>query len=156
MILPYQVIMREKPIINPVERTELIKGGMKFTHGCGPAGYDLRLDLSETTSSSKVLWPNDFRLYSAIEEFEMPNDIIGMVHDKSSWIRRGISVHNTVIEPGWKGFLTLEIKNVGDQSVNLIHGVGICQVVFHRLEQASERPYQGKYQRQAKGPQPAI
>jgi dCTP deaminase len=28
---------------------------------------------------------------------------MGIVHDKSTWARRGLVVQNTVIEPGWHG-----------------------------------------------------
>ena len=34
---------------------------------------------------------------------------MGIVHDKSTWARRGLVVQNTVIEPGWHGYLTIEV-----------------------------------------------
>ncbi len=143
--------MKECPIADPQDRTEIHIANKRYTHGCGPAGYDLRL-ADETFS----LGPNEFTLASAMELFQMPDDVLGIVHDKSSWIRQGISVHNTVIEPGWNGFLTLEIKNVGTEPLFLFQGVGICQVVFHRLESTTDKPYDGKYQNQSSGPQTAI
>ena len=42
---------------------------------------------------------------SSIEFFNMPKYLVGIVHDKSSLARQGLSVFNTVIEPGWKGYL---------------------------------------------------
>jgi dCTP deaminase len=85
----------------------------------------------------------------------MPDDILGVVHDKSSWARRGLTVQNTLIEPGWRGFLTLEITNHSHESIVLKRGMAIAQVVFHRLDEAAERPYSGKYQGQGPGPQEA-
>ena len=91
-----------------------------------------------------------FVLASAMEEFDMPNDLVGVVHDKSTWARQGVSVFNTVIEPGWKGFLTLEIVFHGQERVRLPAGAGIAQVLFHKLSEPAE--YSGKYQNQADKP----
>lgn len=91
-----------------------------------------------------------FTLASAIEEFDMPNNLLGIVHDKSSWARKGLSVFNTVIEPGWKGFLTLELVFHGNERVSIQHGSGIAQVIFHQLENPST--YNGKYQNQPNEP----
>jgi dCTP deaminase len=95
-----------------------------------------------------------FVLASAIEEFQMPEDMIGIVHDKSSWARRGLSVFNTVIEPGWEGFLTLELVYHGNENLIIPAGAGIAQVIFHRV--AEPTAYHGKYQNQADMPVPAI
>ena len=91
-----------------------------------------------------------FTLASANEEFDMPNGLIGIVHDKSSWARKGLSVFNTVIEPGWKGFLTLELVFHGNERVKIHHGCGIAQVIFHQLENPTA--YKGKYQNQPNEP----
>ena len=67
------------------------EGGLTF--GLGPAGYDVRI--AETV----FLWkPLSLRLASTIEKFNMPNDVLATVTDKSTWARRGIFVQNTVIE----------------------------------------------------------
>lgn len=95
-----------------------------------------------------------FVLASAIEEFDMPPDLVGVVHDKSSWARKGVSVFNTVIEPGWKGFLTLEIVFHGNEVVRIPSGSGIAQVLFHKLQDNAE--YDGKYQNQRDEPVPSI
>lgn len=101
------------------------------------------------------LKPGEFALASAVEEFQMPDDLLGVVHDKSSWARRGLTLQNTVIEPGWRGFLTLELTNHGKDLLWLHRGVGICQVIFHVLDEPTYHPYNGKYQDQQAGPQEA-
>ena len=80
----------------------------------------------------------------------MPNDLVGIVHDKSTWARFGLSVFNTVIEPGWHGFLTLELVYHGNGDLFIPAGSGIAQVVFHETTCAAA--YNGKYQRQSQGP----
>jgi dCTP deaminase len=80
----------------------------------------------------------------------MPFDLVGVVHDKSTWARRGLAVFNTVIEPGWRGYLTLELVHHGLKPLHIKAGSGIAQVVFSQL--AEPAAYSGKYQDQARGP----
>lgn len=158
MILSGQTIRREK-IFKPFAERTKFEG---TTFGLGPAGYDVRLVLGsafdvkgEEGSRYQNLYPGDFILAATKEHFTMPNDVVGVVHDKSSWARRGITVQNTVIEPGWRGFLTLEIANISRNVVRLQEGCGIAQVIFHRTDEPVENPYKGKYQDQEFGPQEA-
>ena len=146
MILPAQTIRKLKPIFPFHERT--VHNGMSY--GLSHAGYDVRI--AETV----VLSPGASCLASTIEEFFIPTDIVAFVHDKSSWARRGLSLFNTVIEPGWIGFLTLELVNHSDQKLFVAAGDPIAQIIFMRLEEPTENPYSGKYQHQKRGPQVAI
>jgi dCTP deaminase len=145
MILPAQTIRRIKPILPFVERT--VHNGMSY--GLSHAGYDVRI------AQACFLSPNAFCLASTMEEFSMPDDLVAFVHDKSTWARRGLSLFNTVIEPGWRGFLTLELVNHSDEQLMVSAGDPIAQIIFMRMEEPTERPYTGKYQDQARGPQAA-
>ena len=123
------------------------------TFGLSAAGYDVRIEFDRDGSvEEKLLSPGEFLLASTIERFRMPGDIVGIVHDKSTWARRGIAVQNTVIEPGWEGWLTLELTNHGPEPLLLKRGMGIAQILFHRLDEPTVRPYEGKYQAQERGP----
>ncbi len=129
------------------------------SHGLAEAGYDIRIKQDVTFSSAGV-WvdgeyqPGNFTIASAIEEFDMPTDMVGVVHDKSTWARRGLSVFNTVLEPGWRGFLTLELVYHGRGELHIPAGSGIAQVLFHQTEISTS--YNGKYQNQADKPVEAI
>lgn len=81
----------------------------------------------------------------------MPQDLVGVVHDKSTWARKFLSVQNTVVEPGWKGFLTLEFNFYGSEEVIIKRGQGIAQVLFSRLEEDGDYG-DGKYQNQENRP----
>jgi dCTP deaminase len=144
------------------------------TRGLGEAGYDIRIKQeiqfcstdfirhhvlsTERDEGGRVISYHKkmgrFTIASAIEEFDMPTDMIGIVHDKSTWARQGLSVFNTVIEPGWKGFLTLELVYHGYDGLVIPAGAAIAQVVFHRTSE--HRRYEGKYQNQANEPVAAI
>lgn len=136
------------------------------SYGLAEAGYDIRLKQTidfnygeagaiRIDDGGKISYKDGrFTLASAIEEFDMPKDLVGVVHDKSTWARQGLSVFNTVIEPGWKGFLTLELVHHGNEPLHLPAGCGIAQVIFHQaLNLAS---YEGKYQNQADQPVESI
>ena len=159
-ILSYQSIMRIKPITDPQPQSVMEHDGKRFSRGCGPAGYDLGLDqVLRAPHGSAPGWtvnPGDFILASAMEHFEMPDFLLGKVCDKSSWARRGLAVQNTVIEPGWHGYLTLEMTNHGTDPLFLPRGAGICQVIFHVLDEPTAMPYSGKYQGQGPRPYKAV
>lgn len=115
------------------------------SHGLTEAGYDIRIK-QHVVLNSKYR----FTLASAIEEFHMPQGLVGIVHDKSTWARRGLSVFNTVIEPGWRGFLTLELVYHGQDPLEIPAGAGIAQVLFHATWESAA--YEGKYQDQPDAP----
>lgn len=128
--------------------------------GLSEAGYDIRIKQSVWFRPDGGVVVDDkyqdgnFTLASAIEEFQMPNNLVGIVHDKSTWARQGLSVFNTVIEPGWCGFLTLELVYHGREQLHIPAGAGIAQVIFHEtIERAS---YDGKYQNQPDRPVEGI
>ena len=134
------------------------------SYGLVEAGFDIRvrqeiifkpgMTMGPTIEVNGQLEHGRFTLASAIEEFDMPADLVGVVHDKSTWARQGLSVFNTVIEPGWKGFLTLELVFHGNKEVVIPAGAGIAQVIFTSL--ALDASYEGKYQYQADMPVPSV
>lgn len=136
-------------IVKPVEPFERRTAFAGCTFGLSAAGYDVRI------AEDILLWPGRFLLASTIEHFDMPADVVGIVHDKSTWARRGVAVQNTVIEPGWRGYLTLELTLHAFRLLRIRKGSGIAQIVFHKLDQRARHPYEGKYQDQEAGPQAA-
>jgi len=125
-----------------------------MTFGCGSAGYDVRVEFQDTQKQI-YLGPGDFILGSTMDKFNMPLDVLGIVHDKSTWARRGLAVQNTVIEPGWRGFLTLELTNHGPVGLTIEAGMPIAQIVFHWVDKPTTG-YEGKYQDQRRRPVEAI
>lgn len=118
--------------------------------GLSACGYDLTVD------KELFLYPGSFTLAAAQQCFNIPNHVMGVVHDKSSLARKGVAVQNTVLEPGWRGFLTLEVTMAPSAlHMRVAAGAAIAQVVFHFLNAPTELPYNGKYQDQEPGPQRA-
>lgn len=119
-------------------------GGVSY--GMSEAGYDIRIAQSITLHPFRR-----FRIASTMERFSLPNDLVAIIHDKSTWARRGLSVFNTVAEPGWRGWLTLELVYHGWWPLHIPAGAGIAQAVFHRLECPADYG-DGKYQDQENRP----
>ena len=146
MITNLEALMRARPVEPMADRKQRAHG---VTWGLSEAGYDIRIKQS--------LWLHPlrrFRLASTVERFQMPRHLVGVVHDKSTWARRGLSVFNTVIEPGFKGGLTLELVFHGNKELTIPAGAGIAQVIFNSL--AHDACYEGKYQNQSTEPTPSI
>lgn len=162
MIVNGKSLLAAAPIKDMVDQKYRENG---VSWGLSEAGYDIRLKQSITFQPENAVdkagvWVNGkyslgrFVIASAVEEFQMPTDLVGIVHDKSTWARRGLSVFNTVIESGWNGFLTLELVYHGRQVLRIPAGTGIAQVVFHRT--TDKASYDGKYQGQPDRPVEAI
>lgn len=169
MVVNGKSLIEAMPIKDMLTQKEKLNG---VSHGLAEVGYDIRIKqdicffperfhimgeqlrpVTHTIDQSTTTYGR-FCIASAMEEFDMPNDLMGIVHDKSTWARHGLSVFNTVIEPGWNGFLTLELVFHGSEPLHIPAGSGIAQVVFHRIAQPAA--YVGKYQSQADMPVPAV
>lgn len=164
MVINSDELLKLEPIKGMATR-KISEHGVSY--GLGEAGYDIRIkqDILFSPSNPDYRWKVErkdgdvqfpelfegrFVLASAIEEFQMPGTLMGIVHDKSTWARRGLSVFNTVIEPGWLGHLTLELVYHGNEPLHIPAGSGIAQVVFHEV--ALPAWYAGKYQNQEDRP----
>lgn len=161
MVVNGRALLMAAPIKNML-RTKVKEHGV--SHGLAEVGYDIRLrqevrfftddDGKRWVSLDGKISTGRFTLASTMEEFDIPNNLMGIVHDKSTWARQGLSVFNTVLEPGWRGGLTMELVHHGEDELLLPKGCGIAQVVFHEL--ALVASYDGKYQDQSTDPVESI
>ena len=146
MIINGNALLAAAPIKDMVTQKQRSNG---FSWGLTECGYDIRIKQDVT-----LFLGRRFILASAIEEFDVPNNLMGRVLNKSSWARLGLDASMTTnLEPGWKGFLTLEIVFHGNEPVHIPAGSGIAQVLFHQLQDSAE--YNGKYQNQKDEPVPS-
>lgn len=90
-------------------------------------------------------------LASSVEEFQVPGNLWGELRNKSTHARRFIDATiGTDMEPGWKGFLTIELIFHGNEAIDIPAGSGIAKVVFHELKNWAQ--YEGKYDNQPDRP----
>ena len=105
-----------------------------------------------------ILHPGEFVLGSTLERIAIPDDMVARLEGKSSLGRLGLLIHSTAgyVDPGWDGYLTLELSNVANLPITIYPGMKIGQISFFRLTTPAERPYgsteaRSKYQGQ-RGP----
>lgn len=153
MIINGKTLLEAAPIKGMITEKRREHG---VSYGLSEAGYDIRikqdvvLNRYGSVRVDGIFAQGNFTLASAIEEFQMPPNLVGVVHDKSTWARQGLSVLNTIIEPMWRGFLTLELVYHGRAMLHIPAGAGIAQVIFHQT--SANAYYDGKYQNQADMP----
>lgn len=106
-----------------------------------PASYDLLLGGAER-SLPTFLNPGEFILATTLERVNIPNNIVGRLEGKSTWARRGVIIHTAgFIDPGFRGQLTLEITNLGQNLIQLNENDPICQISFAFLNAPAVKPY---------------
>ena len=135
-----------------------------------PASYDMRLgrelrvfnhtspkpiDTKEASDRTHpLLMPleghllESFALAVTQEMIRMPSNLAARVEGKSSLARLGLFVHVTAgfIDPGFEGYITLELFCTHARGMIIYPGMPICQLSFQHLEQHARVPYSGKYQ----------
>lgn len=90
-----------------------------------------------------VVHPGEFLLGTTVEKVKLPDDLVGQLNGRSSLGRLGIIVHATAgfIDPGFEGFVTLEMTNMANIPIALYPGMRIGQIAFIKLSSPSEKPY---------------
>jgi dCTP deaminase len=162
---------RETGMIEPFEAQQV--RGPVISYGLSSYGYDIRLagEFKVPLAEGGVLDPKaveagafadrqaatldlasgSFVLGRTVEYFRIPADVLTLCTGKSSYARCGVLVNVTPFEPGWEGYATLCIANVGPRPVRLYAGEGIAQVIFFQSDEPCQVTYadkQGKYQAQ--------
>jgi len=151
MILSDKSIERELSLgdleVNPFPDAEQIQ----------PASLDVTLGewfIDPTTGDEfqkdeVTLEPGDTLLGTTVEIIGLPNDLAAQLTGRSSVGRLFVTIHQTAgwLDPGWRGQVTLEISNDGNEEQVLTPGDRVGQLVFFPLDQAS-RGYKGQYQGQ--------
>jgi dCTP deaminase len=104
------------------------------------AGYDLRL------SQELRIRRGDSKLVATLERVEVGDDLVGTLHIRSTLARSGILASLALVDPGFRGQLTILLFNGGQKSFSLARNQKFVQLAFHRLGIRTSRPYAGKYQ----------
>ena len=123
--------------------TVIKKGELKIVprgFRVNPAGVDLRIDRDIT------LRPKQQSLVASIETVELSANIIGFLHLRSSLSREGLFASLALVDPGFRGQLTVSLYNAGDNPVNLARAERFIQLSIIRLGKPAINKYSGRYQ----------
>ncbi|MGH2635375.1 MAG: dCTP deaminase [Actinomycetota bacterium] len=114
---------------------------------------DVRMPMPDLTELVQVsgdepfiLHPGEFVLGSTRERVRLPDDLVARLEGKSSLGRLGLLIHSTAgyVDPGWDGYLTLELSNVANLPITIYPGMKIGQISFFKLSSPAENPYGSK------------
>lgn len=161
----------ERGMIEPFAPSQV--RGAVISYGLSSYGYDIRLAdefkvpqaegglldpkalsagaFEDVLAKALDLAPRSFVLGRTVEYFRIPTNVLTLCVGKSSYARCGVVVNVTPFEPGWEGYATLCIANVGARPVRVYADEGIAQVVFFESDDLCEVSYadkRGKYQAQ--------
>ena len=122
---------------------------------------DLTTLVEATTDEPFVLHPGEFVLGTTYEKVTLSNKIVARLEGKSSLGRIGLLIHSTAgfVDPGFSGYLTLELSNVANLPIKIYPEMKIGQISFYYLNSPSvstygDESYGSKYQGQ-EGPTPS-
>ena len=168
------MILSDQTITKKIQNQEIIIKPLPDNDAIQPASIDLRLgneylspihqqetiDIKnnepkyQQLNGDAILLPaGEFILATTKDWIEIPSDLIARVEGRSSIGRLGIAIHITAgfIDAGFKGQITLEIKNQSHNNIILYENMRICQIVFEEMDKPAKRPYgtcNNKYQNQ--------
>jgi len=115
----------------------------------GHISFDKEIKYREINKESIIIPPHSFLLATTMEYLSLPNGYSAFVEGRSSVGRMGLFIQNAGwVDSGFKGRITLELYNANSLPIKLDAGRRICQLVFCKMDQHCETPYQGKYQGQ--------
>ncbi len=122
---------------------------------------DLTTLVTATIEEPFVLHPGEFVLGTTFERVTLSNKVVARLEGKSSLGRIGLLIHSTAgfVDPGFAGYLTLELSNVANLPIKIYPEMKIGQISFYYLNSPSEseygsETYGSKYQGQ-EGPTPS-
>lgn len=84
-----------------------------------------------------ILYPSQVVLATTLEYVAMPSDVYADILSRSSYTRLGVHM-NSMVQPGYRGCITLELFNHGNNALELIVGSRICQARLFEIDGATQ------------------
>ena len=94
-----------------------------------PKNFDPR-SFVDVKADVCIIPPNSFVLCRTIEYFRIPRNVLCVCVGKSTYARCGLIANVTPFEPGWEGYVTIEISNTTPLPAKIYANEGIAQVLF--------------------------
>lgn len=86
-----------------------------------------------------LLHPGALALVPTLEWVSLPDNLQGIVTARSSWAREGLNIATaTIINPRYRGIITLELANFGEIPIQLSPGLRIAQLALYDLRKSAE------------------
>jgi dCTP deaminase len=123
----------------------------------GPASYELRVGsylpserldaITLSVGEAVVVQPGEVLPVGTFEKVNLPEDILGFLYLRSSYARRGLLPWSQgIVEPGYRGALTIVIHNHSKNYLPIVGGQRITHLMFSTAAEKTEQPYRDIYQ----------
>ena len=90
--------------------------------------------------------PGEHRLAATLERVEIGETLVGTLHIRSTLARAGVIASLALVDPGFRGQLTILLFNSRRRLFSMARNDRFLQIAMHRLGVKTRRPYSGKYQ----------
>ncbi len=112
--------------------------------------YAPELMVEEKGDKYVIIPPKAYALGVVVERLNIPRNISVLFVTKSTYAKAGLMVTISGAQPGWRGYLTVELFNATSSNMAVYIGEGITQALFFQLEECcvSYDDRKGKYQDQ--------
>ena len=131
-------ILTRRPSINPSDQSDTQRSIESYFQ-------ETRRELGERF----VVYPNQVVVTTTLEYVSLPTNVHADILTRSSYTRLGIHL-STMVQPAWRGCMSLELFNHGSTPIELVVGSRIVQIRLfeskkHReyLKPGAERKYHG-------------
>ena len=81
-----------------------------------------------------ILYPNQVALTTTLEYVGLPLDVSADLLTRSSYTRLGVAL-NTMVQPGYRGCLSVELFNHGNNPIELVVGAKMFQLRLNELDE---------------------
>jgi len=157
------MILSRERILKLVENSTLLEN---FSRDClEGAGYDLRIGrvyrlkgggrllvegkenpgVEETQGEEFSLAAGEYVLIESLEKVNMPSNLVARILPRSTVFRNGCALITALVDPGFRGTLTMGLKNLSEFEFRFQRGARVAQIVFEEVS-GETKPYEGHYQ----------
>jgi dCTP deaminase len=112
------------------------------------SGLNLKDWTESEICSSFVVNRDESLLCRTVEYLEMPDNLAAVCYLRSTYARLGIKIPATVVDAGFHGTLTVELRGGHAFAVKLYAFAPFMYVIFAKLDSPVIQMYMGKYQGQ--------
>lgn len=135
MLIDKEILKRGKDMITPFSEDNV---------NC--ISYDLDIEgyvdeKGNVKADEYKLQPGESVMIKTIQSVRIPKDIVGIIGERNSKIRQGLSVAGPHYFPGHETSVYLRVTNLSPCEIDLKPGSGIAQIFFEQLNEIPERTY---------------
>ncbi len=121
--------------ISPFKQTNLIKTFYYFSAGDTLKMLSPKEEIIDLEKTQKAtIPPNGFGLIKSREFFDFDSSIMALFGNISDLVKRGLQIINSPsIDPGFQGHLTLGIKNLTENPIDISFDEKIGKILFFNV-----------------------